>query len=83
MPQSGASGADARSIAAHIPLHLRLLERRTANLYTFFTRRFLPWPSQILSEANMDVLYIGLIVVFVALSIALVHGCEKLRRKPQ
>jgi hypothetical protein len=31
----------------------------------------------------MDVLYIGLIVVFVALSIALVHGCEKLKRKPQ
>ncbi len=31
----------------------------------------------------MDVLYIGLVVVFMALSIALVHGCERLKRKPQ
>jgi hypothetical protein len=31
----------------------------------------------------MDILYIGLIVVFVALSIVLVHGCEKLKRRPQ
>ena len=31
----------------------------------------------------MDVLYVGLIVVFVALSIAFAHGCEKLKRKPQ
>ena len=31
----------------------------------------------------MDVLYVGLIIVFVALSNALVHGCEKLKRKPQ
>jgi len=31
----------------------------------------------------MDVLYIGLMVVFVALSVALVHGCGKLGRKPQ
>ena len=28
----------------------------------------------------MDILYIGLIVAFVALSIGLVYGCEKLRR---
>jgi hypothetical protein len=31
----------------------------------------------------MDILYIGLIVVFVALSIALVHGCEKLMGRPR
>ena len=31
----------------------------------------------------MDVLYVGLIAGFVALSIALVHGFEKLKRKPQ
>jgi hypothetical protein len=31
----------------------------------------------------MDVLYIGLIVVFVALSIGLVHGCDKLMRRPR
>ena len=31
----------------------------------------------------MDIVYIGLIVVFVVLSVALVHGCEKLQRKSQ
>ena len=31
----------------------------------------------------MDVLYVGLFAGFVALSIALVQGCEKLKRKPQ
>jgi hypothetical protein len=31
----------------------------------------------------MDVLYIGLMVVSVALSVALVHGCEKLMRRPR
>ncbi len=31
----------------------------------------------------MDILYIGLVFFFVALSVALVHGCEKLKRKPQ
>ena len=31
----------------------------------------------------MDILYIGLVVAFVALSIALVHGCDKLMRRPR
>ncbi len=31
----------------------------------------------------MDVLYVGLVFAFVALSVALVHGCDKLKRKPQ
>lgn len=30
----------------------------------------------------MDILYIGLVVVFVALSIAFVHGCDKLMGRP-
>ena len=31
----------------------------------------------------MDVLYVGLVFAFVALSVALVHGCDTLKRKPQ
>jgi hypothetical protein len=34
-------------------------------------------------EVNMDILYIGLVVAFVALSIGLVHGFEKLMRRPK
>jgi hypothetical protein len=34
-------------------------------------------------EVNMDVFYIGLMAAFVALTIAFVHGCEKLMRRPQ
>jgi hypothetical protein len=33
-----------------------------------------------LREVNMDLLYIGLAVVFLVLSVALVYGFEKLRR---
>jgi hypothetical protein len=96
----------APALASDIPLVLRALERRRANLYTFFTRRFLILRKAIgyqqqhagaiacrryqvmlmrilCARRNMDILYIGLIVVFVALSIVLVHGCEKLKRKPQ
>jgi hypothetical protein len=31
----------------------------------------------------MDILYIGLVAAFLALSIGLVHGCEKLMRRPK
>ena len=31
----------------------------------------------------MDVVYIGLVIAFVALSIGFVHGCEKLMRRPK
>jgi len=31
----------------------------------------------------MDILYIGLVVAFGALSIGLVYGCEKLARRPK
>ena len=31
----------------------------------------------------MDILYIGLFFFFVALSIALVHGCDELMRRPR
>jgi hypothetical protein len=31
----------------------------------------------------MDILFVGLMVAFVALSVALVRGCDKLPRKPQ
>jgi hypothetical protein len=30
----------------------------------------------------MDVFYMGLMAAFAALTIALVHGCEKLMRRP-
>jgi len=36
--------------------------------------------SDFLCEVNMDILYIGLVVAFLALSIGLVSGFEKLRR---
>jgi len=39
--------------------------------------------SDFLCEVNMDILYIGLIAAFLALSIGLVHGCEKLMRRPK
>ena len=39
--------------------------------------------SDFLCEVNMDILYIGLAVAFVALSIGLVHGFEKLMRRPK
>jgi hypothetical protein len=39
--------------------------------------------SDFLCEANMDILYIGLMAAFVALSIGLVHGCDKLMRRPR
>jgi hypothetical protein len=31
----------------------------------------------------MDFLFVGLMVAFLALSVALVRGCDKLPRKPQ
>jgi hypothetical protein len=34
-------------------------------------------------EVNMDILYIGLMAAFVALSVGLVYGCDKLMRRPK
>ena len=31
----------------------------------------------------MDIVYIGLMAAFVALSVALVRGCDKLMRRPR
>ncbi|HVY06982.1 MAG TPA: potassium ABC transporter ATPase [Burkholderiales bacterium] len=31
----------------------------------------------------MDLLYVGLMILFVALSVVLVLGCDKLPRRPQ
>jgi len=39
--------------------------------------------SDFLCEVNMDILYIGLMAAFVALSIGFVHGCDKLMRRPR
>jgi hypothetical protein len=42
-----------------------------------------PEPIGSRAESVMDFLFVGLIVGFVALSAALVRGCDKLPRKPQ
>jgi K+-transporting ATPase KdpF subunit len=41
IPEAGGCGAGNRQMVFHIPLDLRLIEPGAANLYTFFTRRFL------------------------------------------
>lgn len=42
-----------------------------------------PEPIGSRTESVMDFLFVGLMVGFVALSIALVRGCDRLPRKPQ
>ena len=42
-----------------------------------------PEPIGLHAERVMDFLFVGLMVGFVALSIALVRGCDRLPRKPQ